>query len=60
LAGAQPTTSATKSTDEATVTVEKIGGPGRTRTCNQTVMSADDDSNDVENADEFGEFDRDF
>jgi hypothetical protein len=40
--------------------IEKIGGPGRTRTCNQTVMSADDSSNDVENTDEFGSFDRDF
>jgi len=41
-------------------TPDFIGGPGRTRTCNQTVMSADDMSNDIENADEFGSFDRDF
>jgi hypothetical protein len=38
----------------------KIGGPAWTRTRNQTVMSADDGSNDVENADEFGSLDRDF
>ncbi|MCW5676567.1 hypothetical protein [Pseudorhodoplanes sp.] len=43
-----------------TETVEKIGGPAWTRTRNQTVMSADDNSSDVENADEFGSFDRDF
>ena len=40
--------------------IEKIGGPAWTRTRNQTVMSADDNSSDVENADEFGSFDRDF
>jgi len=41
-------------------TIEKIGGPAWTRTRNQTVMSADDMSSDVENTDEFGSFDRDF
>jgi hypothetical protein len=41
-------------------TAGKVGGPGRTRTCNQIVMSADDMSSDVENTDEFGSFDRDF
>lgn len=40
--------------------IEKIGGPAWTRTRNQTVMSADDNSTDVENTDEFGSFDRDF
>jgi hypothetical protein len=45
---------------DASQSVEKIGGPAWTRTRNQTVMSADDMSNDIENADEFGSFDRDF
>jgi hypothetical protein len=40
-------------------TLEKRGGPGRTRTCNQTVMSADYSSSNAENTDEFGSFDRD-
>ena len=49
--------SARKKTAES---AERSGGPAWTRTRNQTVMSADDNSSDVENADEFGSFDRDF
>jgi hypothetical protein len=33
----------------------QCGGPGRTRTCNQTVMSGMIDENKAENVDEFGD-----
>ncbi|MBX3121540.1 MAG: tyrosine-type recombinase/integrase [Nitrospira sp.] len=45
---------------DSSQSIEKIGGPAWTRTRNQTVMSADDNSSDVENPGEFGSFDRDF
>ena len=45
---------------DASQSIEKIGGPAWTRTRNQTVMSADDMSSEIENTDEFGSFGRDF
>jgi hypothetical protein len=38
--------------EDARQSFDLAGGPGRTRTCNQTVMSGEGDPEDAENIDE--------